>query len=180
MKPVLPPLPTSVVGSYSMPEWLKRAKNDYLQRRVSRHDLDEMHDAVRKGAIKDQEVAGVDVLSDGELQRDNMIDYFAERLPGVQIDLGSKRFYYDYYDSAVRSKLATGSLGLVEDARILRRFTDRRTKVTISGFSELGSATCGLMCKDPSWPICSASPTTTSPLANVARTVAPMVEHRWP
>jgi 5-methyltetrahydropteroyltriglutamate--homocysteine methyltransferase len=116
-----------------MPEWLKRAKNDYLQRRVSRHDLEEMYDTVRKGAIKDQEVAGVDIISDGELQRDNMIDYFAERLPGVQIDLGSKRFYYDYYDSTVRSKLATGSLGLVEDARFLRRFTDRRTKVTISG-----------------------------------------------
>ena len=92
-----------------------------------------MHDAVRKGAIKDQEIAGVDIISDGELQRDNMIDYFAERLPGVQIDLGSKRFYYDYYDSVVRSKLATGSLGLVEEARFLRRFTDRRTKVTISG-----------------------------------------------
>jgi 5-methyltetrahydropteroyltriglutamate--homocysteine methyltransferase len=129
----LPSLPTTVTGSYSMPEWLKRAKNDYLQRRVSRHDLEEMYDAVRKSAIKDQEVAGVDVVSDGELQRDNMIDYFAERLPGVQIDLGSKRFYYDYYDSAVRSKLATGSLGLVDDARFLRRFTDRPTKVTISG-----------------------------------------------
>jgi len=129
----LPLLYTTVIGSYSMPEWLKRAKNDYLQRRVSRHDLDEMHDAVRKSSIKDQEVAGVDVISDGELQRDNMIDYFAERLPGVQIDLGSKRFYYDYYDSVVRSKLATGSLGLVEEARLLRRFTDRGTKVTISG-----------------------------------------------
>jgi 5-methyltetrahydropteroyltriglutamate--homocysteine methyltransferase len=129
----LPPLPTSVIGSYSMPEWLQRAKNDYLQRRVSRHDLDEMYDAVRKSAIKDQEIAGVDIISDGEVQRDNMIDYFAERLPGVQIDLGSKRFYYDYYDSAVRSKLATGSLGLVDEARFLRRFTDRRTKVTIPG-----------------------------------------------
>jgi len=129
----LPPLPTTVTGSYSMPEWLKRAKNDYLQRRVSRHDLDEMHDAVRKGAIKDQEIAGVDVISDGELQRDNMIDYFAERLPGVQIDFGSKRFYYDYYDTTVRSKLATGALGLVDEARSLRHLTDRHTKVTISG-----------------------------------------------
>jgi 5-methyltetrahydropteroyltriglutamate--homocysteine methyltransferase len=129
----LPVLPTTVTGSYSMPEWLKRAKNDYLQRRVSRHDLDEMYDAVRKGAIKDQEVAGVDIISDGELQRDNMIDYFAERLPGVQVDLGSKRFYYDYYDSTVRSKLATGSLGLVDEARLLHRLTDRRAKVTVSG-----------------------------------------------
>ena len=95
----LPILPTTVIGSYSMPEWLERAKNDYLSRRLSRHDLDEMHDAVRKAAIKDQEVAGIDIVTDGELQRDNMIDYFTERLPGVQVDLGSKRFYYDFYDS---------------------------------------------------------------------------------
>ena len=84
----LPILPTTVIGSYSMPEWLERAKNDYLSRRLSRRDLDEMHDAVRKAAIKDQEVAGVDIVSDGEAQRDNMIDYFTERLPGVQLDSG--------------------------------------------------------------------------------------------
>ena len=108
----LPILPTTVIGSYSMPEWLERAKNDYLSRRVSRRDLDEMHDSVRKAAIKDQEAAGVDVVSDGEAQRDNMIDYFTERMPGVQIDQSSKRFYYDFYDSMVRSKLATGSLGI--------------------------------------------------------------------
>ncbi len=72
-----PLLPTAVVGSYSMPGWLERVKNDYLQRRISRHDLDEIHDMAVKAAIKDQEVAGVDVVSDGELRRDNMIDYFA-------------------------------------------------------------------------------------------------------
>jgi 5-methyltetrahydropteroyltriglutamate--homocysteine methyltransferase len=116
-----------------MPAWLERAKNDFLNRRLSRHDLEEMHDAARKGAIKDQEVAGVDIISDGELQRDNMIDYFVERLPGVQVDLGSKRFYYDFYDSVVRSKLASGSLGLADEVRFLRRFTTHRTKVAISG-----------------------------------------------
>jgi 5-methyltetrahydropteroyltriglutamate--homocysteine methyltransferase len=129
----LPLLPTTVIGSYSMPEWLERAKNDYLLRRLSRRDLDEMHDAVRKAAIKDQETAGIDIVTDGELQRDNMIDYFTERLPGVQIDLGSKRFYYDFYDSTVRTKLATGTLGLAEEARFLRRFTTRRPKVAVSG-----------------------------------------------
>src|SRR5437762_14376202 len=131
--PVLPPLPTSVVGSYSMPEWLQSAKNDYLQRRVSRHDLDEMYDAVRKSAIKDQEVAGVDIISDGELQRDNMIDYFAERLPGVQIDHASKKFYYDFFDSVVRGKLPMASLGLVEDYKFLAAFTDRAAKLCITG-----------------------------------------------
>ena len=129
----LPLLPTANIGSYSMPAWLERAKNDYLSRKLSHHDLDEMHDAVRKGAIKDQEVAGVDIVSDGELQRDNMIDYFVERLPGVQVDLGSKRFYYDFYDSVVRSKLAGGPLGLADEVRFLHRYTDRRSKVAISG-----------------------------------------------
>ena len=139
MSSSLPILPTTVIGSYSMPEWLERAKNDYLSRRVSRRDLDEMHDAVRKAAIKDQEAAGVDVVSDGEAQRDNMIDYFTERMPGVQIDQSSKRFYYDFYDSVVRSKLATGSLGIAEEARFLRRFTDRTTKISTSPSSYMTS-----------------------------------------
>jgi 5-methyltetrahydropteroyltriglutamate--homocysteine methyltransferase len=131
MSPTL--LPTAVVGSYSMPGWLERVKNDYLHRRVTRHDLDEIHDALVKAAIKDQEVAGVDIVSDGELRRDNMIDHFVARLPGVEIDHASKRFYYDFYQSVVRSKLPTGSLGLLDEFRFLRQFTDRRVKVSITG-----------------------------------------------
>jgi 5-methyltetrahydropteroyltriglutamate--homocysteine methyltransferase len=133
MSSPLPILPTTVIGSYSMPEWLERAKNEYLSRRLSRRDLDEMHDAVRKAAIKDQEVAGIDIVSDGEAQRDNMIDYFTERMPGVQVDQGSKRFYYDFYESVVRSKLATGTLGISEEAKFLGRFTDHSSKISISG-----------------------------------------------
>jgi 5-methyltetrahydropteroyltriglutamate--homocysteine methyltransferase len=116
-----------------MPEWLERAKNEYLSRRLSKRDLDEMHDAVRKAAIKDQETAGIDIISDGELHRDNMIDYFAERIPGVLIDQGSKRLYYDFFDSVVRSKLATGSLGLIDEARFLKKFSQRTGKISISG-----------------------------------------------
>src|SRR5438876_4140353 len=126
-------LVTAVVGSYSMPAWLERAKNDYLHRRLTRHDLDDMHDVVVKAAIKDQEAAGVDVLSDGELRRDNMIDYFTEKLPGVEVDHSSKKNYYDFYDSVVRTRMPTAPLGLVADFRFLRRFTDRRTKVSITG-----------------------------------------------
>src|SRR5439155_19331671 len=110
-----------------------RVKNDYLWRRISRHDLDEIHDVVVKAAIKDQEVAGLDIVSDGELRRDNMIDHFVVRLPGVQVDHTSKKFYYDLYDSAVRARMPTGSLGLVEELRFLRRFTDRRVKVSLTG-----------------------------------------------
>ncbi|PYS54312.1 MAG: methionine synthase [Acidobacteria bacterium] len=129
----LPILPTTVVGSYSMPGWLERLKTEYFARRISRHELDEIHDAAVKASIKDQEVAGVDIITDGELRRDNMIDYFAERLPGVQTDHGSKKFYYDFYDSVVRGKIPMASLRLVDDFRFLAANTDRATKFCVTG-----------------------------------------------
>ncbi len=129
----LPMLPTTVVGSYSMPGWLERLKTEYFARRISRHDLDEVHDAVTKAAIKDQEAAGLDIITDGELRRDNMIDYFVEKLPGVQIDRSSKKFYYDFYDSEVLGKIPMAPLGLVDDFRFLQAFTERETKVCVTG-----------------------------------------------
>src|SRR6516225_7416595 len=129
----LPILPTAIVGSYAMPGWLERLKTDYFCRRISRHDLDEIYDAATKAAIKDQEIAGLDIITDGELRRDNNVDYFLERFPGVQIDRSSKKFYYDFYDSIVRGKLPMASLGLVSDFRLLRDFTQRETKFNITG-----------------------------------------------
>jgi len=129
----LPILPTTVVGSYSMPGWLERLKTEYFARRISRHDLDEVHNTAVKAAIKDQEVAGLDIVTDGELRRDNLIDYFVERLPGVDIDRSSKKFYYDFYDSSVSGKLPMAPLGLADDFRFLRKFTEREAKFCVTG-----------------------------------------------
>jgi len=126
-------LPTSVIGSYSVPEWLERAKTDYLQRRVSGDQLHDMHNVVIQAAIKDQERAGIDIVTDGELRRDNDIDYFAYRLPGVEIDHRSKAYYYDFYGSVIRHKIPAASLGLVPDLEFLRQNTDHATKFTITG-----------------------------------------------
>ena len=122
-----------MVGSYAMPGWLERLKTEYFARRISRHDLDEIYDAAAKAAIKDQEIAGLDIVTDGEPRRDNMVDYFVERLPGVQIDRSSKKFYYDFYDSVVQGKLPMASLGLVPDFSFLQAFTERQTKICITG-----------------------------------------------
>src|SRR5262249_38783464 len=129
----LPILPTTVVGSYAMPGWLERLKTEFFARRISRQDLDEIHDAVVKAAIKDQEVAGIDILTDGEIRRDNMIDYFVERMAGVQFDRSAKKFYYDFYDSEVVGKLPIGPLGLSEDFRFLRANTSHAAKVCVTG-----------------------------------------------
>ena len=157
----LPLLPTTVVGSYSVPEWLERLKTEYYQRRISAAHLAEIHDVAIKAAIKDQERAGIDIVSDGELRRDNDIDYFLARIPGVHIAQRAKADYYDYYDAAVTAPLpqdgepapggeadedafsdkdgtAPGAadisrLGLAGDFAFTRALTDRPVKFSFTG-----------------------------------------------
>src|SRR5579862_9204640 len=126
-------LPTTVVGSYSIPEWLERVKTDYFQRRISREQLEQIHDAVIKAALKDQELAGIDIVSDGELRRDNMIDHFTSRMPGVEIDQRAKPYFYDYYESVVRHRLPMGPLNLVEEFRFVRENTTKPIKFSVTG-----------------------------------------------
>jgi 5-methyltetrahydropteroyltriglutamate--homocysteine methyltransferase len=134
MAPAL--LPTTVIGSYSVPEWLGQLKNDWHQRRISRQYLDEMHEMAIKAAIVDQERAGIDIVSDGELRRDNDVDYLLARIPGVDIPHDGKADYFDYYDARAGHPLPDPGgpgLGLVEDFRFVRQLTDLPVKVSITG-----------------------------------------------
>jgi 5-methyltetrahydropteroyltriglutamate--homocysteine methyltransferase len=157
----LPLLPTTVVGSYSVPEWLERLKTEYYQRRISAAHLAEIQEVAIKAAVKDQERAGIDIVSDGELRRDNDIDYFLARIPGVHIAQRAKSDYYDYYDAAVTAplpeddkQLSPGGttprtprgmsdgkasvsdmpgLGLAGDFEFTRALTDRPVKFSFTG-----------------------------------------------
>jgi 5-methyltetrahydropteroyltriglutamate--homocysteine methyltransferase len=128
-------LPTTVVGSYSVPEWLERLKTEYYQRRISAQHLAEIHDVAIKAAVKDQELAGIDIVSDGELRRDNDVDYFLARIPGVHIPQRSKTDYFDYYDAEVTRPLpeVPEDLGLAGDFRFTRQLTDRPVKFSFTG-----------------------------------------------
>ncbi len=130
----LPPLPTTVVGSYSVPEWLERLKTEYYQRRISAAHLAEIHEVAIKAAVKDQERAGIDIVSDGELRRDNDIDYFLARIPGVHIAQRAKSDYYDYYDAAVTAPLPDDDKGLTSEG------TDPQGPAGAKGLSGLGLA----------------------------------------
>jgi 5-methyltetrahydropteroyltriglutamate--homocysteine methyltransferase len=144
-----------------VPEWLERLKTEYYQRRISAAHLAEIHEVAIKAAIKDQERAGIDIVSDGELRRDNDIDYFLARIPGVHIAQRAKSDYYDYYDAAVTAPLpeddkllssggappcTTGDmcdgtasvsdmsgLGLARDFAFTRALTDRPIKFSFTG-----------------------------------------------
>jgi len=127
-------LPTTVVGSYSVPEWLERLKTEHYQRRISAAHLAEIHEVAIKAAVKDQERAGIDIVSDGELRRDNDIDYFLARIPGVHIAQRAKSDYYDYYDAAVTAPLPEdGEPFLASDFAFTRALTDRPVKFSFTG-----------------------------------------------
>jgi len=134
-------LPTTVVGSYSVPEWLERLKTEYYQRRISAQHLTEIHEVAIKAAVKDQELAGIDIVSDGELRRDNDVDYFLARIPGVHIPQRAKTDYFDYYEAEVTRplpELSDGAdkspgLGLADDFRFTRQLTRRPVKFSFTG-----------------------------------------------
>ena len=129
-------LPTTVVGSYSVPEWLERLKTDFYQRRIGAQHLKEIHDVAIKAALKDQELAGLDIVSDGELRRDNDIDYLLARIPGVDIPHRAKTDYYDYYDAQVTRPLpepGTIAPGLAADFAFTRAHTSKPIKFSFTG-----------------------------------------------
>jgi len=59
----LPLLPTTVIGPYSVPDWLERLKTDYHRGRLSGTQLESVHEVAIKAAIKDQEIAGIDIVT---------------------------------------------------------------------------------------------------------------------
>ncbi len=92
----LPLLPTSLVGSYAQPEWLidrKKLAGRFPPRvrakelwRVGAEWLGEAQDDATRLAIHDQERAGLDIITDGEMRRESYSNRFATALEGVDVD----------------------------------------------------------------------------------------------
>jgi 5-methyltetrahydropteroyltriglutamate--homocysteine methyltransferase len=89
-------LPTSLVGSYAQPNWLidreklaARFPPRVRARELWRVDpqwIDEAQDDATLLAIRDQERAGLDIVTDGEMRRESYSNRFATALDGVDID----------------------------------------------------------------------------------------------
>jgi len=130
-------LRTAVVGSYSVPEWLGRVKTDFHLGRASPELLGEINEMAIKAALIDQLHAGIDVVSDGEYRRDNDMDHFVERLPGVALTGPPKTYYFDYLEAAARSRLPEpddfGGFGLVDHLAFMQGLTDHEVTVSMPG-----------------------------------------------
>ncbi len=146
MSKPLPPLPTTLVGSYPQPDWL--VDKDVLlgggpprvrMREIWRvpEDLvpEAQDDAVRL-VVMDQERAGIDILTDGEERRESYFNRFATALSGIDLDNPGR--VKDRVGNSVLVPRVVGPIrriGPVEIAALefLKSQTDRPVKMTIPG-----------------------------------------------
>src|SRR6266851_7176273 len=142
----LPLLPTSLVGSYAQPDWLidrqklagrfpprVRAKELW---RVAPEFLDQAQDDATLLAIRDQERAGLDIITDGEMRRESYSNRFATALEGVDIDNPGTAFDRSGHPNPVpriAGKIRRKYPVEVEDLRFLRAHTVRKIKMTVPG-----------------------------------------------
>jgi 5-methyltetrahydropteroyltriglutamate--homocysteine methyltransferase len=139
-------LPTSLVGSYAQPDWLidraklagrfpprVRAKELW---RVPAELLSEAQDDATVLAIRAQEEAGLDIITDGEMRRESYSNHFATALDGVDIDnpgTALDRSGHPNPVPRVTAPILRPRPVEVDDVRFLRAHTDRTIKMTVPG-----------------------------------------------
>jgi 5-methyltetrahydropteroyltriglutamate--homocysteine methyltransferase len=142
----LPLFPTSLVGSYAQPDWLIDRANlasRFPPRirmrelwRVAEDQLAEAWDDATILAIRDQERAGLDILTDGEMRRESYSNRFATALGGVDIDNPGTALDRSGHPNPVPrvvGEIRRSEPVMVDDARFLRAKTDAVTKITVPG-----------------------------------------------
>ncbi len=139
-------IPTSLVGSYAQPDWLidrARLRDRFPPRvraqelwRVDPAFLEEAQDDATLLAIRDQERAGLDIVTDGEMRRESYSNRFATALDGVDVDNPGTALDRSGHPNPVPRVVGpirrTGPIQR-RDVEFLRANTDRPVKITVPG-----------------------------------------------
>ena len=134
----LPILPTSVVGSYAIPSWLWAAWEKIEAGGFGAMDVAETENDAVATAVRDQERAGVDVISDGEMRRQGFIVSIFKYFHGLKPIEPRRKIgvlSYDghvFYEPVERISAPAG-LGTLAELDYLRRATTRPFKITLPG-----------------------------------------------
>ena len=148
----LPLFPVTTVGSWPRPQELLRAFSQKHRRELGRQEFDGVADRAVIAALRAQEEAGADLVTDGEQRRDNFYSFVAEKLDGVQMMTLSEMLdvvedkqgfarllaTLDVPAFSIRNPTCVGPIRrrealAVDDFEFLRRHTDRPIKVTLPG-----------------------------------------------
>jgi len=139
-------IPTSLVGSYAQPNWLidrEKLRGRFPPRvrarelwRVDPAWLEEAQDDATRLAISDQERAGLDIVTDGEMRRESYSNRFATALDGVDVDNPGTALDRSGHPNPVPrivGPVARRHPVQVRDLQFLRAHTSRRAKITVPG-----------------------------------------------
>ena len=139
-------LPTSLVGSYPQPDWLidrEKLAGRFPPRvrvtelwRVQPEYLEQAQEDATLIAIRDQELAGLDIITDGEMRRESYSNRFATALEGVDMDNHGTALDRSGHPNPVPrviGKIRRKHAVEVEDVKFLRANTDRQIKITVPG-----------------------------------------------
>jgi 5-methyltetrahydropteroyltriglutamate--homocysteine methyltransferase len=138
--------PTTLVGSYPQPEWLidraklagrfpPRVRAKELWRIPEQYLADAQNDATIV-AIRAQEEAGIDIITDGEIRRESYSNRFATGLEGVDLDNPGSALDRSGHPNPVpriTGKIRRKHAVEVDDLKFLLANTDRRVKITVPG-----------------------------------------------
>jgi len=138
--------PTTLVGSYPQPEWLidrQKLAGRFPPRvrarelwRVPEAQLAEAQDDATRVAIRAQEEAGLDIVTDGEIRRESYSNRFATALEGVDIDNPGSALDRSGHPNPVPrivGKIRRKHAVEVNDLLFLKKNTDRKVKITVPG-----------------------------------------------
>lgn len=138
--------PTSLVGSYPQPDWLidrKKLAGRFPPRvrvnelwNVAPEWLEQAQDDATLLAIRDQERAGLDIITDGEMRRESYSNRFATALEGVDLDNHGEALDRSGHPNPVprvTGKIKRKHSVQVRDVEFLKANTDRKIKITVPG-----------------------------------------------
>ena len=131
--PIDIPFATFVVGSLPRPAWVRDLIDDRIVGDISESDAGRLLDDAIPDAIRMQERAGLDYVSDGEWRRESYVKIFAEAVDGFERDLiagGSSGFSTLAYPAVVKS-IASKRPIAADEARFLRTRTESRITVAV-------------------------------------------------
>lgn len=129
-----PGLWTTSVGSLPKPDYILKARTQFARGEIGRDELTELERKATREWIEFQNSIDTDVVVDGEQYRGDMVAYFAEELPGLEIG-GLVRSYGNRY---YRKPIATGAVGrdkpiTVEWWEYAQSLTDKPVKGMLTG-----------------------------------------------
>lgn len=130
----IPLFPTTSVGSFPKPDYLKKARAEQSRGQVSEKKLRELEERATREWIHFQEEIGIDILVDGEMYRGDMVTYFAETLKGFEISGFVRSYGNRYYrkpivvDEVKRAKRDT-----IEWYQFAQRLTKKPVKGMLTG-----------------------------------------------